>query len=112
MMNNVEIYSHSFDGFRVMLESGEWKIGLLGYNERFSAFTEMEKHLLTDEVFVLLEGEATLYTDTEQCVMERLKVYNIPKGVWHHIVVSRETKVLVVENRNTSKDNTEKKSLT
>jgi quercetin dioxygenase-like cupin family protein len=94
-----------------VLESGEWKIGLLGYNVRFSALTEMERHLHSDEAFVLLEGDATLYTDTEKQKMEPLIVYNIPKGVWHHVVADRNARILVVENRDTSKENTEKRYL-
>ena len=33
------------------------------------------------------------------------------KGTWHHIVVSEDVAVLVVENSDISKDNTEKKFL-
>ena len=107
----IERYSHSFEGFRAVLESGEWKLGLLGYNTRFSALTEMERHLCSDEAFVLLEGEAVLHTDTEEQKMEPLIVYNVPKGVWHHLVLDRDAKILVVENRDTSKENTEKRYL-
>ena len=105
----IEIGTHTDAGFKVMVESGEWKLGLLRYNERFSRFAEMERHLLTDEVFVLLAGEATLYTDRETLKMEQGSVYNVPTGVWHHIVVSTDATVLVVEDRSTSKENTEKK---
>ena len=105
----IEIGTHTDAGFKVMVESGEWKLGLLRYNERFSRFAEMERHLLTDEVFVLLAGEATLYTDRETLKMKQGSVYNVPTGVWHHIVVSTDATVLVVEDRSTSKENTEKK---
>lgn len=107
----IEEYSFTDEGWKVLIESGEWKIGILRHNERFSAFRELELHELTDEVFVLLAGSATLYTDSEQTEMKPLTVYNIPAGVWHHIVVSEDASVLVVENRNTSKENTQKKYL-
>ncbi len=107
----IEEYSFTQEGWKVLIESGEWKIGMLRRNERFSSLGELERHLLTDEVFVLLEGSATLYTDSEQTEMKPLIVYNIPAGVWHHIVVSEDASVLVVENRNTSKENTQKKFL-
>ena len=73
----IEIYSHSFEGFLSVLESDEWKIGLLGYNERFSALGEMERHLLTDEAFVLLDGSAVLHTDDQRLELELFKVYNV-----------------------------------
>jgi mannose-6-phosphate isomerase-like protein (cupin superfamily) len=107
----IEEFSYTDEGWKVLMESGEWKIGMLRYNERFGRFSELEKHNLTDEAFVLLAGSATLYTDSEQMNMKPLTVYNIPKGVWHHIVVSEDASVLVVENSNTSKENTEKKYL-
>ena len=105
----IRVGEHRDAGFRVMVESGEWKIGLLRYNERFSRFAEMERHLLTDEVFVLLSGAATLHTDSETLDMVQGSIYTVPAAVWHHIVVSEDASVLVVENRNTSIENTEKK---
>lgn len=105
----IEISSHIGEGFAVAVESGEWKIGLLRYCERFSKLSEMERHLETDEAFVLLAGSATLFTDSESVLMKSGHIYNIPMGEWHHIVVSPDATVLVVENRNTTKQNTEKK---
>ena len=105
----IKVFSHASDGFKVAVESGEWKVGVLRYNQRFSRLGEMERHMLTDEVFVLITGTATLYTDWEAVAMESGLVYTVPQGVWHHIVVSEDATVLVVENRNTSIENTEKK---
>ena len=98
-----------FDGedFQVAMQFESWKIGLLRYSERFSKFDRLERHLLTDEAFILLNGEAVLYTDTEQVKMEKCVVYNIPKAVWHHIVVSKDATVMVVENSSTCEENTE-----
>ena len=105
----IRVFSHASDGFKVAVESGEWKVGVLRYNERFSRLGEMERHMLTDEVFVLVSGSSTLYTDAEEKKMEVGVVYTVPAAVWHHIVVSYDATVLVVENRNTSIENTEKK---
>lgn len=105
----IEVTAHTAEGFKVMTEYGEWKVGMLRYNERFSHLGEMERHLLTDEVFVLVSGKATLYTDSEAVDMEQGSIYTVPVGVWHHIVVSVDANVMVVENRNTSIENTEKK---
>ena len=102
----IKIFEHFSEGFKVAAEYGEWKVGMLHYNERFSRLGEMERHLLTDEVFVLVSGNATLYTDNEAVEMKQDCVYTVPAGVWHHIVVSSDANVVVVENRNTSKENT------
>lgn len=90
---------------------------MLRYSERFATLCGMERHTETEEVFVLLAGEAILYGQRsenmpiEKTPMEPLTVYCVPRGVWHHITVSRDASVLVMENRNTSKENTEKRSL-
>ena len=101
--------THNAEGFKVMTAFEGWKVGVLRYNLRFSRLKEMERHLLTDEVFILTAGEATLYTEGETAKMERGDVYVVPAGVWHHIVVSEDASVVVVENSNTSIENTEKK---
>ncbi len=102
---------HTFDGenFKVAMEFEGWKIGFLRYGDRFMKNDRAERHLETDEAFVLLEGKATLIEDDAEYEMEKCKVYNIKKGVWHHIVVSPDATVLVIENSNTSPDNTERR---
>ncbi len=105
----IEKSLHLGQGFKVMTEFEGWKIGILRYSERFSRFSEMERHLKTDEAFVLICGSAVLYTDKEKIDMEIGAVYNVPVGVWHHVVVSEDASVIVVENKDTSKENTEKK---
>lgn len=97
--------------WQVAVEDGGWKVAYLGYCERFSKFTELERHLETDEVFVLLRGSACLYIEEEKYDMEPGVVYNVPKGQWHHIVVSEDAAVLVVESSDTSAENTEKRSV-
>jgi len=97
--------------WQVAVETDKWKVAYLGHCDRFGSLTGMERHLLTDEVFVLLKGQATLYVEEEQETMEPGVVYNFPKGAWHHIVVSPDAAVLVMENSDTSPENTEKRSV-
>lgn len=103
------IESFKFDGedFKVLMQFEGWKIGFLRYSERFSKFSRLERHNETDEAFILLDGSAVLYTDTQKTEMKKRVLYNIPKGEWHHITVSEDACVMVVENSNTNKDNTE-----
>ncbi len=109
----ISIVSYEGEDFKAVVESGEWKIGILRYSERFSNFKVLERHHLTEEAFVLLKGRAVLYVRDEEnqiytYEMEECKVYNVHKDIWHHIVVDKDTTVLVIENRNTNKENTEK----
>ena len=113
----IEVKDYRGEGFLPLVDFEAWRVAVLRCNERFSALTTCERHFETDEVFVLLEGQATLYAWDEKGAMQALKmedckVYNVPRGTWHHIVVSRDATVLVVENSNTVKENTERRELT
>lgn len=109
----IDITEFNAEDFKVVTQYDGWKIGLLRYSDRFSCFKVLERHTETDEVFVLLKGRAVVYLrdddgNVQKYKMKKCKVYNIHKNVWHHITVSRNATVLVVENSNTSKENTEK----
>ena len=109
--NELEILDYMGDGYSPIMHFDEWRVAILRYAERFDRQSpiRLERHLLTDEVFVLLEGSATLFIgeSMEEYPMESHKIYNVKQGVWHRIVTSEDAKVLIVENHNTSKDNSE-----
>ncbi len=89
-----------------------WLVGLLAYGEKFSRFFMLERHNQTDEAFILVKGDATLYIadkdiNVTEYKMEQGALYNVPKGEWHHIVVSRDALVVVVENSDTSSENSD-----
>ena len=107
----VEKFTFNGIDFKVVHQFEGWKIGFLRYSDRFSKFDRLERHLLTDEAFILLDGQAVLYTEDESIPMEKCIVYNFPKGAWHHITVSEDATVMVVENSSTCDENTEIKFL-
>ena len=109
----MEKYLYDGEDFKAVLTTTNWKIGLLRFSERFSKPCVLERHLKTDEAFVLLNGSADLYIKGEDekvqiIPMESGIIYNVPKGEWHHIVVSEDALVMVVEDSDTSKENTER----
>ena len=110
-MAELEILEYAGEGYKRVVDTGKWTLAALNYAERFDErnFVTLERHNLTDETFVLLAGEATLLVgEKEQKVqMEALKYYNIPAGGWHHIFVKPGTRVLVAEDSDTSKANTD-----
>jgi ureidoglycolate hydrolase len=76
----------------------------------------IERHLLTDEVFVPLNGKARLVEGgTASTPRPRLRaiplktgtVYNVAKRTWHFTLMSDDARLLIVENRNTSRKNSE-----
>lgn len=108
----IEIFEYNGNDFKAVMQYEGWKIGLLRYSKRFSSLQQMERHTLSDEAFILLCGESALYIVDENNIkkyaMENGKVYNVKKNTWHHIIVTDKTTVLVVENSNTSQENTAK----
>ncbi len=110
-MEGIEILHTMDEGYKPQVHFEAWRVAILRYADLFDRdkLVRLERHHLTDEVFVLLEGEATLIIgeNCEECPMEANKIYNVKKDVWHNIVVSRDARVLIVENDNTGRDNTE-----
>lgn len=110
-MEGLDIKEYGGEGYLRLVNNAKWTLATLNYAARFDEanFVEMERHNLTDETFVLLQGSATLIVGekAERLVMEPLKYYNVRAGIWHHILVSEDARVLVAENSDTSKDNTD-----
>lgn len=115
IMKGLDIFEHTGAEYRRLVNNAKWTLASLNWAPRFdeTAVSELERHNLMDETFVLLCGEATLLVGekAEPVKMEPLKFYNVRAGIWHHIVVSKDARVLVAENADTSKDNTDYLSL-
>ena len=105
----LEIKDYNGEGYDRTHVYDNWCVAFLNYADRFDKITYIERHLLTDEVFVLLQGSAELLIGEtcEPVTMEPFKIYNVKAGVWHAIRVSRDAKVLIVENSDTTKENSE-----
>ena len=89
MAKGLDILEYSGDGYKRAVEYGSWTVAFLRSCPEFEKNTYMEAHLLTDEVFVLLGGGATLYIGKER------------------EPVVMEPQVLICENRDTCRGNTE-----
>ena len=107
----IEVYEHNGEGYLPCLIRNDWQAALLNYAEAqdFVNIDKIEKHIQTDEVFVLLHGKAILITadvTSETIRFELIKmkegiIYNIPQGVWHNIAMDRDTRIFICENANT-----------
>lgn len=110
-MKELEIYEFTGTGYDPTMNFESWRVAFANFGEHFDPerYNYLEKHLLTDEVFVLLCGEARLVIgkDFTETTMEAGKIYNVKRGVWHALLMSKDAKVLIVENHNTSKENSE-----
>lgn len=108
----VEIHEYKGEGYRPIIDFESWRVAILRYCDELlpGQISKMQKHDQTDEVFVLLNGECLLFSGGKEAFpqeitvvpMEKLKIYNVKKGVWHTHTLSQDAEVLIVENQNTS----------
>lgn len=110
-MLNLEIAEFDGQGYFSPYAYGVWKIAFINWSEKFSkeGITYLERHNETDEVFVLLKGSATLYLGEKgkPTEMQEGKAYVVKQSAWHAITMSEDAKILIVENTNTSRDNSD-----
>lgn len=113
---DLEIKESFKDGYNRLVRFNNWCVAVANGGKRFSKenFTKLERHLETDEVFVLLSGRGKLITGEEMKIqeLEYKKLYNVKKGVWHGLILEKNATVLIIENDDTSIDNTEYKNIT
>lgn len=118
----LEILEYSGEGYKPLVDYGEWRVAFLRFIDDLKPdhINEMERHTETDEVFVLIHGQGVLLVggienhvdEIYPHVMEFGILYNVKRNAWHCILLSRDASVLLVENRNTSKLNSEYTRLT
>lgn len=110
-MEGLDILDYTGTGFQPVHGFESWRVAYLNYQESNTAdgMRFIERHNETDEIFILLQGEATLLIGEERAPveLEKFKTYNVKKGVWHNVLVSRDVKILIVENSDTSEENSE-----
>ena len=117
--NLIEVAQYDGPGYRALVYYEGWRVAFLNDDPskyRRETIPYLERHNETDELFVLLEGECTLYVadgvgdalgQISTVVMEKRKVYNIKKGVWHNLAGNEQMVLLIVENADTSKGNSD-----
>jgi ureidoglycolate hydrolase len=113
--NILEIHQHDGPSYKPLVDFEAWRVALLNFSDDLlpENLTRMQRHNETDEVFVLLAGSCVLFVGegTESVTRihaERLQpgqLYNVKRAVWHTHTLSTDAKVLVVENRETTYDN-------
>lgn len=106
----MEIYNFEEEGYHPFLINKNWQVAKLNYciEQKLTSIDKMEKHIKTDEVFILLEGEAILIEakfvngwEFYFYRMEKNKIYNVKAGVWHNIILFKGAETLIIEKNNT-----------
>jgi ureidoglycolate hydrolase len=117
----LEIETYSAEGYRPLVDYGAWRVAMLRYHPELLPrnIINMQKHDETDEIFVLLVGRCILFVadgdaqpgSIEAHDMEPLKVYNVKRSVWHTHTLSLDASVLIVENQDTTAENSPQRPL-
>lgn len=120
-MQSIEITEFQPEGYKPLVDYDKWRVAVLRFCDdlRPENLLTMQKHNESDEVFVLISGEFTLFTggfgeepgEVEAVELEPMKLYNVKRGAWHTHTLSKDAAVVIVENRNTCDDNSPKKPL-
>lgn len=107
----MEISSFNGEGYMPLISYNGWRVALINYCDRLkeNKISKIERHLKTDEVFILLQGEANLYIglNLTKYPMEKGKLYNVKCGEWHCVSMSENAKIAVIENDDTGERNSE-----
>lgn len=102
----IQTFACDKEGFNVVMQSQGWQIAILhpGAKDYRGPLKGLSKHMTSDEVFVLASGSGTLFTADDGVLevipMEIGKVYNVPLGEWHGLVLSDDATAIVAENTN------------
>ncbi len=113
----LEIHEYQGEGYKALVDYGAWRVAILRFEDGLlpERQTSMERHIETDEVFVLTKGQGALILGGNEAQVDGLaleameigKIYNIKKSVWHTVALSRDASVVIVENQDTERDNSE-----
>ena len=121
-MQKIQEFTYEGKGLVRVFENEKWMVGIKNWKPEndISGLTCLERHNITDELFILLAGRCTLLyaneTDKglviEKVEMEPMKVYNIPTGLWHNTVTEPGVKLILVEDSACSGNNSDILGLT
>ena len=114
----LEIRGHDGTGFQPLIDYDKWRVAILRYRDDMvpERIFAMQRHVDTDEVFVLLEGHCILFLAEGKNTIKSItavdmvprKLYNVKRGVWHSHTLSHDASVLIVENSDTTIKNSPK----
>ena len=111
----VSVNSYTTEGFCPVVRNSQFLCAFITTSPIYAPglVKEMKRHNDTDEVFVLLEGNAVLLTRDsleEDCTVtpiSPLTAYTVHAGTWHYLAVSQDAKVFVTESGALKRENTD-----
>ncbi len=118
----VEVSAFFGEGYRPVLDFSGWRVAMLRHGPGLTAasLSRVERHRETNEVFILTAGCADLIIGDGDAIptapvvvsMQPNVAYNIRQAVWHHVVMSPDAHIILVERSDTSRANSDYHPLT
>ena len=112
MEQGIDIYNYDGEGLERSYTCENRLVGIKNYKPASSReqMDSLEKHLLTDELFIpLTEGSILLYKQDGGSLchasMEMGRIYSVRKGTWHNVLMIPGGKMALTERANTSMEN-------
>ncbi len=97
--------------YKPVLDFHGWKVAMLRHFDIVApeTFYRAERHWNTNEVFILTAGQADLIlfdgderpTQPYVFPMQLNVAYNIQQSVWHHVVMSPDAHIILIERSET-----------
>lgn len=121
---NIETFEWLDEGIQNVYQNDKWLVAIKNWREAndVAHISRLEVHFKTDEQFVLLSGSAALIyaqdlneqSEIHVLPLEIGKVYNVPMGLWFNNVLSKDAKLVYIEDSDTkaAPDNSVYKALT
>ncbi len=113
----IDIQKYDGEGYMSLVSSGTWRVAVLNYLDDLQPenIKTMERHLSTDEVFVLVKGKAKVVLGGNDTSIGELSYYplvigevtNIKQNTWHTIILSKDAHLIITENDDTGLANSQ-----
>ena len=108
----IEATKNYKNGFYPMAKTDKWQVAYITHSDAYGNLKELKRHMTTDEVIILVHGNATLYTYENGKVvsieMSKDVLYNIKRATWHHLKISEDALLIAVEDSDITKETTER----
>ena len=109
------VYENKEEGIKCVYTNEKWLVSIKNWkpDNDIEGLKHLEIHHTTDEQFILVNGKAILITaerkdgkfETELTLMEKGKVYNVPKECWFYSITQKDTKMVYVQDSGCSMEN-------
>lgn len=102
-------------GFQPQLRNEHFLCAFITYDKQYSygRVAAVKRHMTSQEVFVLLQGSATLLVadgslkKREIVTLQPQTAYCVEAGTWHYLAISEDARLFVTESNDVTAQNTE-----